>query len=687
MAALDFFQAGKLQESDHVAEEALKLNARSPDALHLRGVIAGLENRHVDAEFFLRKAAAYDESNHFINFNLAKALSEQGRDEESLKWHKKAIFLNENNGKAWLNYGRSLFKLRDIDSAIEAFDRALAIDKNVPETYTNKANCMREKRMFDEAISLFSRSIELDPDLSETWSNLSNVLCDLGRLNEALQSCERAIKLKPNYTEAWINRGNTLDELKRYDEALTSYEQAFGLNPDAEFLLGTLAHARMRFVDWRSLGNHLLALERKIINGEKASTPFAVLGLFDKPQLQQRCAEIYVESRVGCSNNLELIAKRSKGEKIRIGYFSMDFRAHPVSQLIIDLIEGHDRSRYRVYGFSFGANTNDPVRERLKKAFDSFVDVKHLSEVDIARLAREEAIDIAIDLGGHTKDSRPKIFYYRAAPIQINYLGYPGTFGSECMDYFIGDEVTITDGNRKYFSEKIIFLPNSFLPSQHRQLCKINKSPRQYYGLPENTFVFCCFNNTWKITPDILVSWCRILKTVKNSVLWITCSQVLAKENITKEFKQNNIDASRLIFAERLPKVSDHLNRYLNADLFLDTFPYGAHTTASDALWAGTPVLTMQGEAFASRVASSLLHAIGLPELITHNKGDYESLAIELAHTPKKLASIKAKLKENRTTCSLFNTALFAQHIEKAYTTAYDRHHAGLPPDHIYITR
>jgi predicted O-linked N-acetylglucosamine transferase (SPINDLY family) len=363
----------------------------------------------------------------------------------------------------------------------------------------------------------------------------------------------------------------------------------------------------------------------------------------------------------------------------------MDFCEHPVSQLMVELIELHDRDRFEIYGFSFGADTKDPMRQRMEKAFDRFIDVKNLSELGIACLAREQAIDIAIDLGGYTKDSRPQIFAERAAPLQINYLGYPGTLGSECMDYFMGDRVTIPDDYYKYFSEKIIFLPNSFQPNPSQRPIKAKDASRQSYKLPETGFIFCCFNNTWKITPDVFESWIRILKKVEDSVLWLSDTHPIAKRNILAAFTANNIHLSRIVFAERLPSHADHLQRYLRANLFLDTFPYCAHTTASDALWAGLPVLTRLGESFVSRGAASQLSSIGLPELVTNSYHAYESLAIELATNPEKLLGLKEKLASHRATTPLFNTPLLTQHIEAAYRAIYDRYHAGLLPDHTYV--
>jgi predicted O-linked N-acetylglucosamine transferase (SPINDLY family) len=324
------------------------------------------------------------------------------------------------------------------------------------------------------------------------------------------------------------------------------------------------------------------------------------------------------------------------------------------------------------------------MRQRVEKGLDSFLDVKHLSDLDIARLSREHEIDIAIDLGGHTHDSRPRLFAERAAPIQINYLGYPGTWANDCMDYFIGDTGTIPVESRAYFSEKIIYLPYSFQVNPSHRPTASDKRSRQDLGLPNESFVFCCFNNSWKITPKVFEEWMQILQQVPDSVLWLYADNLACEENLKSEAAKHGVSVERIFFAKRVQR-DVYLAQFQHADLFLDTLPYNAGTTASDALWAGVPVLTQIGKSFAGRMAASLLTTIGVPELITHGKEEYCSLAVELASNPERLATIKTKLTQNRMSAPLFNTELFARHIESAYKAAYSRYHAGLPPDHIYV--
>ena len=412
--------------------------------------------------------------------------------------------------------------------------------------------------------------------------------------------------------------------------------------------------------------------------------PFSVFALPSSLDLQRKASEIWVNAKCPPSGALEKISKLSPHQRIRIGYFSADFHNHPVAFLMAELFERHDRSKFELIAFSFGPDTDDDIRRRLKVAFDKFIDVRNMSDRDVALLARSLEIDIGVDLKGFTEDARTNIFAMRAAPIQVNYLGYPGTMGADYIDYLIADPMLIPASHQSHYTEKIVYLPNSYQPNDRKRQISDKAFTRSELGLPQQGFVFCCFNNNYKITPDVFDSWMRILAHVEGSVLWLLEDNEIAARNLKKEASVRGIDPDRLVFAPRMA-LADHLARHRMADLFLDTLPYNAHTTASDALWAGLPVLTQIGETFAGRVAASLLNAVHLPELVTTTRDDYEALAIELATNPAKLASIKQKLADNRLTTPLFDTELFTKHIEAAYTTMYERYQADLPPDHIHV--
>jgi len=675
----------KFHEANNLIERGQSLDANNPELIFNRGIALNDLGRHEEALVSYEHAIRLRPDFAEAWSNRGIALNDLKRYGDALASYVRAIEFKPDYVEAWNNRGAVLVDLNRYEEALSSFDKSIELNSGYVQAWSNRGVALNGLKRHEEALRSHERAIELKSDYAQAWNNLGVVLNDLKRHEEALRSHERAIELKSDFSEAWSNRGNALNDLKRHEEALRSHERAIELKPNSDFLLGDLVHTQMKICDWTNLDQRLRVLEGKILAGDKATRPFAVLGLFDSPKLQKQCAEIYAKDRLRLSCQLGLIIKKPKRSKIRIGYFSMDFREHPVSHLIAELFDVHDRSKFEIYGFSFGINTRDLMRKRLEKSFDNFLDVKHLSDLDIAHLSRQHEIDIAIDLGGHTQDSRPQIFAERVAPIQINYLGYPGTWGGEYMDYFIADKVAITSDNMQHFSEKIIFLPSCFQVNSRFRPIELSNSSKVDHGVPEGNFVFCCFNNIWKLTPEVFKTWVRILKETEDSILWLQNGGRTAQNNLTKEFELAGIRIDRVVFAERLPSLQDHLTRYKLADLFLDTFPYGAHTTASDSLWAGLPILTHAGKSFATRVAASLLNNIGIPELIARTQEEYFSLAVELAKNPEKLAPIRAKFERNRMNIPLFNTRIFAQHIESAYQAAYDRYHLGLPPDHICV--
>jgi len=473
-----------------------------------------------------------------------------------------------------------------------------------------------------------------------------------------------------------------LTDLNRLEEALVSYESAFNLKPDIIFLLGKLLHTRMHLCLWDDLSSMLDELQDKINNNKKVIPPFPMLGLIDDPELQRKATKIFINKHHPKNHDLPRIMLYPKHKKIRIGYFSADFRGHPVAALTAELYEVHDRGQFEIHAFSYGPETNDKMHLRIKAGVDHFHDVRTISHKDVAMLARSLEIDIAVDLGGPTTNSRTGIFAMSAAPIQASYIGYIGTMGVNYYDYLLADQTMIPEDNQKYYAEKIVYLP-SFQVNDSTQSPPSIFLTRQDVGLPETGFVFCCFNNNFKITPTTFDSWGRILKKVKDSVLLIYIDNESAQINLTKEITLRGIDPSRLIFGKRLSK-SEYLARYRVADLFLDTQPYNAGATASDALRMGLPVLTYLGNSAVSRHAASILTAINLPELITTTLEEYESLAIDLATDSEKLKIIKDKLVSNLPIAPLYDTPLFTRNLESAYTMMYDRYQRGLDPDHIY---
>jgi predicted O-linked N-acetylglucosamine transferase (SPINDLY family) len=440
----------------------------------------------------------------------------------------------------------------------------------------------------------------------------------------------------------------------------------------------------MKICDWSALAESLEDIAKKVVANEKVAQPFTLLALNDDVLLHKKSSEIYVQSRYPFNPVLGPIPRRPQSQKIRVGYFSADFHNHATGYLMAEFFELHDKSQFELVGFSFGPITNDGMRQRLEKSFDQFIEVGNRPDIEIARLSRDLNMDIAVDLKGFTQDSRTGVFAHRAAPIQVNYLGYPGTMVADYIDYIIADKTLISPELQSCYSEKVIYLPDSYQVNDRKRLISERQFTKQELGLPEGSFVFCCFNNNYKILPATFEGWIRILRAVEGSVLWLLQDNSWAVENLKKEAEKQGVAPDRLVFAERLP-LPEHLARHRQADLFLDTFPYNAHTTTSDALWAGLPVLTLMGRSFASRVAASLLNAIGLPQLITFTQKEYEALAIELATNPKKLVDIKLKLARNRLNAPLFDTPLFTKNLEAAYIKVMEQYQADLQPDHMAI--
>jgi predicted O-linked N-acetylglucosamine transferase (SPINDLY family) len=596
---------------------------------------------------------------------------------------KKSLELMPDRASTLTNLSATQLKLKKYSEAKAAAEKAIFIENGNSEAHLNLALIEKEFKQLESAANFFDKALSLKPDYPEAWSHKGNTLYELKRYEEAIAHYDKALSLKSDYPEAWSNKGVTLTELKRYEEAIAHYDKALSLKSDIDWVLGDWLHTKMKVCSWSDLMGSLEIISKKVMANEKVSEPFSLLALNDDALLHKKSSEIYIQYKYPFNPVLGSVAKPLGNQKIRVGYFSADFKNHPVALLIAQLFEIHDSSKFETYAFSLVGAT-DEMRRRFIETFDHFINVETQSDVQIAQLARSLSIDIAIDLTGHTQNSRTGIFAYRAAPIQVNFLGYPGTMGADYMDYIVADRTLIPRESQSSYSEKVIYLPDSYQPNDRKRLISDRQFTRQELGLPDNRFVFCCFNNNFKILPATFNGWMRILKAVQGSVLWLLQDNSWAVENLKNEAQNQGIDLQRLVFADRL-KSAEHLARHRQADLFLDTFPYNAHTTTSDALWTGLPVLTLIGESFASRVAASLLNAIGLSELITNTQEEYEALAIELAINPQKLADIKLKLANNRLSAPLFNTPLFAKNLEAAYIKIYDRYQAGLRPDHILI--
>ncbi len=648
--AIDFHKNGDFKKVNEICQQILKGEPRNFDVLHLLGVTSYQTNKF----------------------------------EKSIEYFEKAIKINSNNAEIYNNLGIVLKKINKKNEAIEKLNHAIMIRNNYFEAYNNRANIYIELNELDKALIDLNKVIELKPELVQAYNNRGNVKSQLKKFNEALIDYEKAIQLKPNFAEAHNNKGIVLNENYKFKEAIESYTKAIEINPNINFLLGSLIFSKLNICDWEQYTENINLINNKISNNYPASTPWSFLHFSSSPDLQKKIAEIFIKIKYPHLNVSNSIMKKNKNKKIRLGYYSADFRNHATSYLIANLFEEHDKEKFEIFAFSFGPSNEDKMKNRIKKSVDKYYDVRLKNDNEIALLSNQLEIDIAIDLMGFTEHNRFGIFLKKCAPIQVNYLGYAGTLGCKNIDYLIADQILIPKESQKFYTEKIIYMPDTYQVNDAKKIISNKKFTKVEMNLPKDSFVLCCFNKNYKITPNVFNIWINLLKNINNSVLWLIKDNTQSQENLKKEISNKGIDPNRIIFAERLP-MEEHIARQKLADLFIDTFPYTAHTTCSDALRVGLPVITQAGNTFASRVAASLLNAVDLNELITNNDNEYKSKIIELANNPLKLNEIKKKLNNNIQIKPLYNTKLFTKNLEKAYTEINNKFLNDLPTDNIIL--
>jgi len=680
------YLAQQYQETVENCDKAIQLKPDCAEAYCNRGLTQyALQQYQASLESY-RKAILLKPELAEAYFNRANALHALGQYQATLESFDKAIQLKPDYADAYYNRGTTLQALGRYDAALESYDKAILLKPDFAEAYHNRGSALYDLKQYQAALESFDKAILLKPDYAEAHNNRGNALQGLERYQEVVKCYDKAILLRPNYAEAYCNRGNALLALKQYPMALESYDKALHYSPGYEYIPGIRMYMKRFLCNWEGIESECRNLEAAVERGERVVMPFQMLAISASPAIQRQAAEIYVRDKAPERLNAADIPHRPRRDRIRIGYFSADYYKHVTSYLIAELFERHDRSKFEIIGFSFGPDIVDEMTQRISTAMDRFLDVRSMPDREVAELSRKLEVDIAVDLNGFTTNSRPGIFAHRAAPIQINFLAYPGTMGAEYMDYLIADHTLIPQNDRRHYSEKIIYLPDSYQVNDSLRAISPRPCARADEGLPESAFVYCCFNNVFKIPPNVFDAWMRILGRVEGSVLWLLEDNPWAVGNLRTEAARRGIEPHRLVFAKRLP-VDEHLARQGLADLLLDTLPYNAHTTASDALWAGLPVLTRTGETFASRVAASLLRAVNLPELITTTESEYEELAVTLAHDPQRLQALRQRLQQNHLTAPLFDCKTYTRYLESAYSAIVERYHAGLSPDHIDIPR
>ncbi|MGO9513688.1 MAG: tetratricopeptide repeat protein [Steroidobacteraceae bacterium] len=666
------------------SDRAIALDPQCAEAHYNRGLALGHLGRWDAALASYEVAIAISPDVAGAHRACGSVLLALERPEAALASYQRAIALEPQNPDAHCNQGAALVKLGRTDAALKSFDAAIAIDPAHVEAHYNRGKLLQDSQHWQPALESYDRALAIKPDYAAGHLNRGIVLEGLGRWQDALASYDRAIVIDDNLAEAQFNRGNLLERFKQPQAALECYDRAMSIKPTLEFLRGQRRHTKMQLCDWECFESDLTDLAADVERGAAACPPFAFLALSGSAALHRRAAEIWVRERRLSRDPLPAIVTRGRTEKVRVGYFSADFHNHPVSALTAELFETHDRMRFDVIAFAFGPNKQDAMRKRLQGAFDQFIEVDRQSDSDIALLARRMELDIAVDLGGYARSSRPGIFVSRAAPIQVNFLGYPGTLGAPFMDYLIADRTLVPPVHRRHYAEKILYLP-SYQPNDSTRRIAGRPADREAHGLPASGFVYCCFNNSFKITPSVFDVWMRILNQMPGSVLWMRSAERDSIANLRREARGRGIPPERVLFAPRLEAMEDHLARYRLADLFLDTWPYGAHTTAGDALWAGLPMITCAGEGFANRVGASLLASVGLTDLIATSVHQYESLAVALAADRQRLAELKRRLAERRDVAPLFDIRSYTKNLESGYLAILERHHAGLPPEDIHI--
>jgi predicted O-linked N-acetylglucosamine transferase (SPINDLY family) len=680
-------QQGDNTEAVRLVDLALKRNrktlAGSPpysEALYNRGTFLLAAERLEEALMSLEQSLALRPGHVDGLLNRCAVLQRLGRPDEALASAERALVAAPGLPAALYNRATVLQALDRPEEALRDFDRVLAANPDHVDAHLNRGLVLGVLHRHAESLASYERAIALKPGYAEAHYNRGNALMNQHRWQDAIASFDTAIALKPDYAEAWHNRGPILIELGAYAEALASYERAAELGLVQKYLEGVRLHVRMHVCDWTDFDRRCADLLAAVRAGALAAKPFELVALPCTPADQFICAARFAAEEFPPSPTPLWRGERYTHKRIRVAYLSADFHDHATAHLMAGLFERHDHARFETVAISFGRNRDGPVRQRLMRAFDRFIDVAEKSNQEIAALVRELEIDIAVDLKGYTGESRTGIFALRPAPIQVNYLGYPGTMGVSYIDYLVADPFLIPPDQQNAYSEKIVYLPDTYQANDRSRPIAAATPSRAEVGLPARGFVFCSFNSNYKITPDLFDVWMRLLNGVDGSVLWLLQGSVTAAENLRREAAMRGIAPDRLVFAPRM-RLEDHLARHRLADLFVDTYYCNAHTTASDALFAGLPVLTCASPTFAGRVAGSLLRAVGLPELITHSLAEYEALALSLARDPARLAAIRQNLARNRDTAPLFDAARLARHIEAAYLGMWERHRNGAPPE------
>lgn len=703
--AVQYHQAGRFSEAKDAYVRLIESSAEHSAGLANLGMLFLQTSKPNAKEFnegmqFLAQSLAKNSNQPFAHNNLANAFAAIGSFEDSDKHYLEAIRCQPKYLDAYINRALMLKRFRGIESAkawlvgfkddfvnevafwvcvgameldggayeeaLASSDRAIALNPNAVEAWYNRGNALRLLRRLDEALVTYRRCLKLNPRFFEALINTGVIQQDQKQFREAVASYDAALAINPAATNAAYNRALALENIGEFDAAVLGYQDTLRTSPAYPYLIGRMHHARMQMCDWNDYLSGISSIACSVESGFPASIPFPFLAMTDSPELQRQCSQAFTADRFPSVENRIEFGARASDARIKVGYFSSDFRTHAVGFLTSGMFECHDRECFEIFAISIGAIPDgDAYNERIKSAVEHYVDASKMTDLEVVQWARSVGLDIAVDLTGHTMDARTGIFAQRVAPVQVNYLGYPGTMGASYMDVLLADDAVIPRGLDSFYSERIIRLPQTFQINDDRRVIGEVQS-RGYYGLPEQGLVLASFNTSYKINPSIFDVWCRLLVATPDALLWLFGENDAQIANLRREAEVRGLSSERLVFAGHLP-YAEHLARYAHVDLVLDTLPFNGGTSTSDALWGGAPVLTCTGQSFASRMSASLLNAVGLPELICNSIDDYEALALALAQYPDRLRQLKSYLQDHRHELPLFNTAGLTKDIENAY--------------------
>lgn len=681
---------GRLDEAVASYRRALELNPGAFQTHNSLGDVWQSQGNIDEAVASFRRAVDINPNYAEAHNNLGNALRKRGELDAAIACYQRALELNPSVAEPHNNLGTARIDQGRLEEAIGSFQRALQLKPDFAEAHVNLGKAFGALRNIREAVACFQRAIKLKPDLAEAHYSLGMAWQGTGRLDDSAASLQRALELKPDFTDALFALGAVRQEQSQFDEVIACTQRLLALKPDHIAALAVLVHALQYSCRW----DGIMELSRRISaavdeRGDAVPAvpvpPFSFLSLptVTTGAQQLRCARQWVDRQLQVPIELgrRRALKRVPTLKSRptIGYLSGDFRAHPGAYAIVELLEKHDRDRFMVHGYSYGPDDGSPIRKRIVNAVDRFVDLENASFADAAERINADEVDILVDLRGYTRNGRTGILAFRPAPIQVNYLGYPGTTAAPFMDYIVVDDFVVPAEQQPLFTERLVHLPGCYMASDSQREISERTPSREACGLPEAGFVFCAFNNSCKITPEVFNVWMQFLKDVPGSVLWLREWNRFVAPNLRREAEARGVNADRLVFAASVP-LAEHLARHRLADLFLDTFPYTAHTMASDALWAGCPILTIIGETYVTRAAGSLLHTLGLPELITRSRDEYRDMGLRLARDPDMLNALRERLAVNRRTSSLFDGGHFARKLERAFLTMREIYNSGEPP-------